>query len=81
MAKSVRVGSRVNVEAIGEVFNLFNAINPTFVTQGAQSYGAFYIGTLASHTPNAAFMKPKAYAGESGQPERPVGQLGFRLTF
>jgi hypothetical protein len=69
------------VEAIGEVFNVFNAINPAYVTQGPQGYGAFYTGTLASHTPNKAFMKPTAYAGDSGQPEQRVGQLAFRVTF
>jgi len=81
VAKSFRLGGRYALEAIGEVFNLFNAINPAFVTQGAQSYGAFYTGTVAIHTPNAAFMKPTAYAGDSGQPEQRVGQIGFRFTF
>jgi len=82
VAKTIRVGSRINLEAIGEVFNLFNAINPAYVTQGPQGYGAFYVGTLATHTPNTtSFMKPTGYAGDSGQPEQRVGQLGFRITF
>ena len=69
------------VEVFGEVFNLFNAINPAFNTVGAAPYSAFYTGTLASHTPNTVFMKPQSYAGDNGQPEQRVGQIGFRFVF
>ena len=41
----------INVEAIGEVFNLFNAINPNFGV-GAASSSRYYTGTLASHAIN-----------------------------
>ena len=41
----------------------------------------FFTGTLASHTPNTVFMKPTAFAGDAGQPEQRVGQIGFRFTF
>ena len=30
---------------------------------------------------NTVFMKPNAYAGDNGQPEQRVGQIGFRITF
>ncbi len=80
VAKAVRFG-RYTAEAIGEVFNLFNAINPAFTTAGAASFGAFYTGSLADHKPNTVFMKPNAYAGDTGQPEQRVGQVGFRFTF
>ena len=43
--------------------------------------GAFFTGTLANHTPNTVFMKPNAYAGDTGQPEQRVGQIGFRFVF
>jgi len=62
------------------VFNLTNAINPIF-TIGAASSAAFYTGTLANHTANPVFMKPNAFAGDSGASEQRVGQLGFRITF
>jgi len=80
VAKQFRFAGRYTVEGIAEVFNLFNAINPAF-NVGAGSAGSFFIGTLANHTANAAFMKPDAYAGDSGQPEQRVGQIGFRITF
>ena len=61
------------LEAIGEVFNLFNAKNPyiPLTTQRVSSTGV----------PLASFMQPTAFAGDFQQPEQRVGQLGFRLTF
>jgi outer membrane receptor protein involved in Fe transport len=63
----------VRIEAIGEVFNLFNAKNPSLglTTQRLSPNGA----SLSS------FMQPTAYAGDVQQPEQRVGQIGFRVTF
>jgi len=80
VSKVFKLAHGMNVEAIGEVFNLFNAINPNFGT-GSSSSTRFYTGTLASHTPNPVFLKPTAYAGDAGMPEQRVGQVGFRFTF
>jgi hypothetical protein len=80
VSKAVRVRPGMNLEVFGEVFNVFNSINPAF-TPGAVSSGAFYTGTLANHTPNSVFMKPNAFAGDAGQGEQRVGQIGFRFTF
>ena len=60
------------IEAIGEIFNLFNAKNPWL---------AFTQQRLISGQPNADFMQPGAYAGDVGQPEQRMGQVGFRITF
>ncbi len=60
------VGS-ARLEAIGEVFNLFNARNPNF--------------TIVNNQLSAQFMQPDAYAGDFQQPEQRVGQIGFRFTF
>jgi len=62
----------VRIEAIGEVFNLFNARNPWL---------AFTQTRLVGGAPNADFMQPTAYAGDVGQPEQRMGQVGFRITF
>jgi outer membrane receptor protein involved in Fe transport len=80
VSKAVPVRPGMNLEVFGEVFNVFNSLNPAF-TPGAVSSGAFYTGTLANHTPNTVFMKPNAFAGDSGQGEQRVGQIGFRFTF
>jgi hypothetical protein len=63
----------VRVEAIAEMFNVFNAANPfvPLTTQRLSPAGA----------PLASFMQPTAYAGDFQQPEQRVGQLGFRITF
>jgi hypothetical protein len=62
----------VRIEALGEVFNLFNAKNPAFsLTQQR----------IANGVPSPGFMQPNAYAGDVGQTEQRIGQIGFRLTF
>lgn len=73
VSRSFRVGGPVRVEAIAEVFNLFNAKNPfiPLTTQRVSPTGA----------PLRSFMQPTAFAGDFQQPEQRVGQIGFRLTF
>jgi hypothetical protein len=55
------------------VFNLFNAINPFIPLTTAR--------LTNPTTTNPQFMQPNAYAGDIGQPEQRVGQVGFRLSF
>ena len=80
VSKTVHIYQHVNVELIADFFNLTNAINPAF-NIGAAAVGAVYTGTLANHTANTVFMKPNAFAGDAGQGEQRVAQLGFRVTF
>jgi hypothetical protein len=75
-----KLPSNMHFEVIAEVFNLFNAINPNF-SSGIPTAGRFYTGTAANHPVNADFMRPNSYAGDAGQPEQRVGQIGFRFTF
>lgn len=60
------------IEAIGEVFNLLNAKNPSGFTTSQY---------FTNGNPNPNFMQPTAYAGDFQQPEQRVGQIGFRFTF
>jgi len=80
VSKTVHIYQHVNVELIADFFNLTNAINPAF-NIGAAGAGQIYTGTLANHTANTVFMKPDAFAGDAGQGEQRVAQLGFRITF
>jgi hypothetical protein len=80
VGKLVRLHRSASIEFYAEVFNLFNSINPAF-TPGAVGSGAFYTGTVASHVPNTVFMKPNAFAGDAGNAEQRLGQLGFRFAF
>jgi hypothetical protein len=61
------------IDAIGEIFNVFNAKNPfiPLTTRRVSAAGA----------PLASFMQPTAYAGDFQQPEQRLGQIGFRITF
>jgi hypothetical protein len=64
------------IEAIAEVFNVFNAKNPVLPLSmprlGATASGPVQLST---------FMQPTAYAGDVGQSEQRIGQVGFRVTF
>jgi hypothetical protein len=75
VSKSFRLAGSARVDAIGEVFNLFNAKNPSVFNPQR------FIGTFANPVPNPDFMRPTVYAGDFRQGEQRVGQIGFRLTF
>jgi len=69
------LGGSMRIEAIGEIFNLFNNENPGgFVTRR-------FNGSIAAPVANATFMQPTTFAGDFRQPEQRVGQVGFRFTF
>jgi carboxypeptidase family protein/TonB-dependent receptor-like protein len=72
VSKGFRLIGTARVEAIAEIFNLFNAKNPSGFT------GRRF---LADGSPNSAFMQPSEFAGDFQNPEQRVGQLGFRFTF
>jgi outer membrane receptor protein involved in Fe transport len=72
VSKSFPIGGRLRVEGIAEVFNLFNAKNPSAFTVRQFS---------ATGAPLSSFMQPTEFAGDFQNPEQRVGQLGFRITF
>jgi hypothetical protein len=67
VSRGFRVAN-ARIEAIAEVFNLFNAKNP-------------FLRVTQNRTNSTLFMQPADYAGDVGQGEQRVGQLGFRITF
>ena len=82
LGKRVSLGGSRALELFGEVFNLFNANNPNFsFSTGAGGAGRLFTGTASAPVDNPLFMKPNAYAGDAGQPEQRVGQIGFRFSF
>jgi hypothetical protein len=54
------------IEAIGEVFNLLNAKNPSAFVANRQS---------------TRFLQPTEFSGDFQNPEQRVGQIGFRFSF
>ena len=56
VSKSFALMGRTRIEAIGEVFNVFNALNPAFAQTSQR---------LANGVQRAAFMQPTAFAATS----------------
>ena len=73
ISRGFQFGGSARVEAIAEVFNVLNAKNP-FIPLTSRRLSA-------TGVPLASFMQPTAFAGDFGQPEQRVGQIGFRITF
>ncbi len=72
VSKSFALWGTARVEAIGEVFNLFNAKNPTgFTTRRL----------LAGGAANPDFLQPTEYAGDFQNTEQRLAQIGFRFSF
>jgi len=66
-------GGRTRVQAIAEVFNLFNSINPSgFRTR---------VVVPSSGAADATLLQPTSFSGDFRRPEQRVGQLGLRFTF
>jgi hypothetical protein len=69
---------RARLEAIGEVFNLFNAINPSNITGGNSVNRTVFTSAGA---PDATLLQPASFSGDSQRPEQRVGQIGLRFSF
>jgi hypothetical protein len=73
VSKVFHLGGRTNVEAIGEVFNLFNAVNPSGFRARVN------IPTTGAADP--MLLQPTTFSGDFRRPEQRIGQLGLRFTF
>ena len=72
-----RSAARMRVEAIGDVFNLFNALNPGIQHDATNR-------RLINPTTGAAdptLLQPNSFSGDVQRPEQRVGQIGFRFSF
>jgi outer membrane receptor protein involved in Fe transport len=82
VSKSFPLAGRVRLEAIGEVFNLFNATNPSGFGPDTQFRDSrVLLNANGTTTPNPRFLQPATYAGDFQEPEQRVGQVGFRVVF
>jgi hypothetical protein len=72
-SKQFPLGGHAHVEAIGEVFNLFNSINPS----------GFRARVVVPSTgaPDPQLLQPTSYSGDFRRPEQRVAQLGLRFAF
>jgi hypothetical protein len=67
-----------NIEAIGEVFNLFNAINPSNIVAGVSANRTVY---TTAGVQQQSLLQPTSFSGDSQRPEQRVGQIGLRFSF
>ena len=82
VSKSFPITGQMRVEAIAEVFNLFNSKNPSGFGPGTQfTDPRLLINANGSTSPNPLFLQPATYAGDFQEPEQRVGQIGFRIVF
>jgi len=79
VSKTFNLFGSARVEAIGEIFNLFNAINPNNFERTVS--GVVQTVRLVGGVENANYMQPSRFAGDFQQPEQRVAQIGFRFTF
>jgi hypothetical protein len=79
VSRAFHLGGHASVEAIAEVFNVFNAINPNNFESTIS--GVMQTVRLVGGVANPGYMQPTRFAGDFQQPEQRVGQIGFRFTF
>jgi hypothetical protein len=68
VSRSFRLLGPARIEAMLEVFNVFNAKNPSIPLSMVRNNNAF-------------FMQPTAFSGDVGQGEQRLAQIGARLSF
>jgi Carboxypeptidase regulatory-like domain/TonB dependent receptor/TonB-dependent Receptor Plug Domain len=73
-SKRFSLPGHFNIDVYGEVFNMFNAKNPSWSANLARTVSA---GARA----NPNFLVPTDYSGDFQQPDQRVGQIGFRFSF
>ena len=73
VSKVFNLKGRARVEAIGEMFNLFNNINPS----GFRAR----VNIPSTGAADPALLEPTTYSGDFRRPEQRVGQLGIRFSF
>jgi hypothetical protein len=76
VSKSIRLRGSMRVDALADVFNLFNALNPGI---GTASNRRLIDPTTGLADP--LLLQPTSFAGDAQRPEQRVGQIGFRFSF
>ena len=76
LSKSFRLGGSMRIEAIADLFNVFNALNPGI---GTSSNRRLINPTTGAADPT--LLQPTSFSGDAQRPEQRVGQLGFRFSF
>jgi len=73
VSKVFAFGPQFHAEVIGEVFNVFNTINPSV-------FNTRYINPTTGAL-DTTFLQPTTFSGDFRRPEQRVGQIGLRFSF
>ena len=76
LIKSFRLAGSMRIEAIADLFNVFNALNPGI---GTTSNRRLIVPTTGAADPT--LLQPTSFSGDAQRPEQRVGQIGFRFSF
>ena len=76
VSKIFTLTGHARLEAIGEVFNMFNNPNPG----GFRPRVTIPSGATAGQ-PDTTLLQPTSYSGDFRRPEQRVGQVGVRFSF
>jgi hypothetical protein len=69
----IHLMGRAQLNVIGEVFNVFDTVNPSgFKTR---------VTVPSTGLPDTTLLQPTTYSGDTRRPEQRVGQIGFRFSF
>ncbi len=79
VSKIFHIAGRANIEAIGEIFNLFNSLNPSNPTATNRRVTIPSGSAAGQQDPN--LLQPTTFSGDFQRPEQRVGQIGFRFSF
>ena len=78
LSKRMPVAGGSRLEAIAELFNVFNASHPS---NPSMVNNRRFLGTVQRPEVNQDFMQPASFSGDFQRPEQRVGQLALRWTF
>jgi hypothetical protein len=79
VSKAFTLVGRSRIEAIGEIFNLFNAVNPGNAT--AVNRRVTIPSGAAAGQQDPTLLQPTQFSGDFRRPEQRVGQVGLRFSF
>jgi len=81
LSKEFKFYRNYGVEVIGEIFNLFNSKNAANFNGQRNKIVTDPVTGVSSLVANPAFGTARVFAGDPGQGEQRLAQLGVRVTF
>ena len=81
VSKEFKLYRSYSIEVIGEVFNLFNSKNSANFNGQRNKIETDPVTGVSRLVPNPSYGYAQAFAGDPGQGEQRLAQLGVRVKF